>query len=311
MTDQPQANADQQPLYRSEAYQQRGRVAPIDGIVRVTAPREWLVLVLLGVVVVAVVVWSLLGRLESGVSAACVLRTAGERHGAAASAPGVVAETPVAPGERVGAGDPLVRLAAPELSLAAELAQARSAALATQHPGSVEAVAAAAEAEALRAAEAAATVVVAPVSGVMGPLVLPRGAAVAAGDTVAEVLDASAAPPTAILAVDPGEAARLRASMEVSVSVTAAGAPDAVRAGARLAATGAAAPLAGDGALAGADAGPGGSGPGASGILVAAEFDDPPAAFEDLALQPRAAYSCDARIVTGSRRPIGLLIGRG
>jgi len=305
MTDQPQANADQQPLYRSEAYQQRGRVAPIDGIVRVTAPREWLVLVLLGVVVVAVVVWSLLGRLESGVSAACVLRTAGERHGAAASAPGVVAETLVAPGERVGAGDPLVRLAAPKLSLAAELAQARSAALATQHPGSVEAVAAAAEAEALRAAEAAATVVVAPVSGVMGPLVLPRGAAVAAGDTVAEVLDASAAPPTAILAVDPGEAARLRASMEVSVSVTAAGAPDAVRAGARLAATGAAAPLAG------ADAGPGGSGPGASGILVAAEFDDPPAAFEDLALQPRAAYSCDARIVTGSRRPIGLLIGRG
>jgi len=40
MTDQTQEDSDQQPLYRQQAYQQRGRVAPIDGILRVSAPRR-------------------------------------------------------------------------------------------------------------------------------------------------------------------------------------------------------------------------------------------------------------------------------
>ncbi|MCY4193219.1 MAG: biotin/lipoyl-binding protein, partial [bacterium] len=208
MTDQTQEDSDQQPLYRQQAYQQRGRVAPIDGILRVSAPREWLMLIILAAVVAAVIAWSVLGRLESGISAACALRAAGERHVVAAPASGVVTEVLVEPGRQVSAGDPLVRVAAPEISLAAEVAEARAAAVVAQHPGSPEAAGAAAEAEVLRAAEAAGTLVLSPASGVLAPLVVSAGTAVDPGSAVAEVLRFGAGPPTVVLAVDSSAAAR-------------------------------------------------------------------------------------------------------
>lgn len=284
MTDQPQENPEQQPLYRRQAYEQRGRIAPIDGILRVSAPHDWLVLIGLAVVVVAVIAWSFVGRLESGISAPCALQAAGERHAAVASTTGTVAEVLVEPGEQVNAGDPLARVAAPELSLAADLAQARSAALAAQHPDSAEAAVAAAEAEALAAAETAGTLVLSPASGVLVAPVLTAGTEVSPGAVVAEVLQAAAAPPTAIVELNPDQVARVRPSMAVSVAVTAAGTSDVVRADAHV---------------------------NTADTHSTAEFDDPPTAFEALAMAPQGEYYCDARIVTDSRRPIELLIGRG
>ncbi|MCY4273271.1 MAG: biotin/lipoyl-binding protein [bacterium] len=302
MTDQTQEDSDQQPLYRQQAYQQRGRVAPIDGILRVSAPREWLMLIILAAVVAAVIAWSVLGRLESGISAACALRAAGERHVVAAPASGVVTEVLVEPGRQVSAGDPLVRVAAPEISLAAEVAEARAAAVVAQHPGSPEAAGAAAEAEVLRAAEAAGTLVLSPASGVLAPLVVSAGTAVDPGSAVAEVLRFGAGPPTVVLAVDSSAAARTAPSAAVSVVITSAGETEVIGADARLSG---ASPgqvpeqLSGSGAFS------------AAGALLAAEFDDPPAALGALARQSETAYACEARIVTDSRRPIQMLIGRG
>ncbi len=307
MTDQPQDDADQEPLYRHQAYQQRGRVAPIDGILRVSAPREWLTLVILAVAIAAVIVWSVVGRLESGISAACTLVAAGERHVAVAPASGVVTEVLVEPGGPVSAGDPLLRVAAPEISLASDMARARSAALAAQHPGSPEAVGAEAEAQALQAAAVAGTLVLSPASGVLAPSVASAGTAVNPGSVVAEVLRLAAGPPAAVLTVDSSAQARIGPPAGVSVRVTPAGEPDAIRADARLSqASPGQLPL----LLPGTGAPGTGSAPGAASALLAVEFDDPPTAFAALAQQPETAYACEARIVTDSRRPIQMLIGR-
>lgn len=315
---QPEPSSESQTLYRRAAYERRGRVAPIDGILRVSAPREWLVLLLLAVILLAVIAWSFLGRLESGINTACVLRPAGERHAVTASAAGVVVEALAAPGEQVSAGDPLMRLTVPELGLAAELAQARSTALSATDPGSVESAVAAAEAQALQAAEAAAALVLSPATGVMGPLTASTGAAVSAGATVAEVLDVADAAPTALLSVGPGDAASLRPSMAVSVSIVAAGAEDAVRADARFSRAVDAAPSTDSGVISdglfvssgvGVAVSAGAGRPGVPDGGVTAEFDDPPAEFAALASQPSSAYRCEARIVTDSQRPIRLLIG--
>ncbi len=308
-----QETDSQQPIYRRKAYEQRGRAAPIDGIVRVSAPREWLVLILLAVMVAAVIAWSVLGRLESGVTAACVLRPAGAPHAAVASVSAVVAETLAVPGERVSVGDPLVRLAAPEISLAAELAQARSTALTAQSPGSVEALAAAAEAEALQSAETAATLVLSPTNGVMGPQFTSAGTVVSAGSTVAEVFDNIDAVPQATLVVASSESARIRPAMSVSVNITAAEQTDAIRVTGLISDTRSATELAGNEVFRLANLAPvGGSGiSGGSGVVVVVDLeDDTPAGVSALAAQSQAAYACEAHIVTESRRPIRLLIGR-
>jgi len=307
---EPSEGSEQQRIYRRSAYEQKGRVTPVDAVVRVSAPREWLVLILLAVIIAAVITWSVVGRLESGVRAACELRPAGERYAVATSAPGVVVETLAVPGTQVRAGDPLLRLAAPEISLDAELAQARSVALAAQHPGSVEAVAAAAEAEALQAAEAATTLLLSPANGVVGPQLAPAGTAANAGTVVAEVLDTADASPTVILFMAPTESARTRPSMAVSVNITAAGETDTIRAEGRISELRAAAGLAATGntALRPASLARAGT---LGDSAVAVELDDAPDSFRDLALGSQAAYSCDAHIVTDSQRPIRLLLGRG
>ena len=300
--DQPQT------LYRARAYEQRGRVAPIDGVLRVSSPHEWLLLAVLATAVVAVLVWSVFGRLESGVSGPCMLRAAGERHLVTAPSAGVVTEVLAAPGTAVEAGEMLARISAPELHLAAELAAARAAALAAQHPGAPATVAAAAEAEALAALEQADTAVLSPAGGLLAASGLRPGAAVEAGTTLAEVVEADEGPPSAVVSLD-DDSARVRSGMSASIALRPAGGTDAVIADARIVAVGAAQPALGvprpleatpavDGAAAAFGAG-----------TAAAELIAPPREFADAA-QSGSAYECTARIVTGSHRPIERFVGR-
>lgn len=302
-TEDSTEDSNPEPLYRPQAYQQRGRVAPIDGILRVSAPREWLVLIILALVVAGVIVWSVLGRLESGINAACTLQAAGERYVVAAPASGVVTEVLFESGEQVSAGDPLVRIAAPEISLAAEVADARAAAVAAQHPDSPEAAGAAAEAEVLRAAEAAGTLVLSPADGIVAPLIVSPGTAVNPGSAVAEVLGFGSGPPTLSLAVASADVMRIAPFMEVSVVVTPAGTTKSIHTEARLSESSPRqAPQ-----IQATQVPPNSGTPRA---LLEAELEGSPTAFETLARQTETTYGCEARIITESRRPIQMLIGR-
>ncbi|WP_419838462.1 hypothetical protein [Candidatus Poriferisodalis sp.] len=291
------------PLYRRSAYEHRGRVAPIDGILRVSAPHEWLVLLALAAMIVAAVVWSFAGRLESGVSGPCSLRPAGERHTVTATVSGVVTEVLARPGHRLASGAPLLRVTSPEVSLAAELARVRAAALGAQHPDSADAVAARAEAEALADVEASGTLVRTPFRGTLVSSAPRLGDTLMLGAPIAEIHQAADGPPQATIFLTGVDAARARPGMKVSVGWTQRSSSDSVLSDAAVTEVNAAAPVLGS---PGAEFSAGAT----ADATVIAEFAQPLADAPALGSGTDAALGCTARIVTASRRPIELLIGR-
>ncbi len=60
-------------LFRDEAFARRGRTEPIDGLLRITAPHEWVFLGLLGLALLGALVWAVFGTVERGLSASCEL----------------------------------------------------------------------------------------------------------------------------------------------------------------------------------------------------------------------------------------------
>ena len=60
-------------LFRDEAFARRGRAEPIDGLLRITAPHEWVFLALLGIALIAVLAWAVFGTIERGLSASCLV----------------------------------------------------------------------------------------------------------------------------------------------------------------------------------------------------------------------------------------------
>ncbi len=65
-------------LFRDEAYARRGRSEPIDGLLRISAPHEWLFVALLGCALAGLLGWAVFGTVERGVSAPCLIVTASD-----------------------------------------------------------------------------------------------------------------------------------------------------------------------------------------------------------------------------------------
>ena len=65
-------------LFRDEAYARRGRSEPIDGLLRISAPHEWLFVALLGCALAGLLGWAVFGTIERGVSGPCVIVTASD-----------------------------------------------------------------------------------------------------------------------------------------------------------------------------------------------------------------------------------------
>ena len=88
-------------LFRDEAFARRGRSVPVDGLLRVTAPHEWLFWVMLGCALTGVLLWAVFGTVERGFSAHCSLASspAGEL--------GAVAQLPAGEARRVAVGMPV------------------------------------------------------------------------------------------------------------------------------------------------------------------------------------------------------------
>ena len=195
-------------LFRDKALVRSAEPEPVDGLLRVTAPHEWMLVVALAVALLAAVLWSTFGTLERTVSRQGILVHPGDRHSVTAVFSGIVTEALAVPGERVEAGQTLGRLKASELDGRLRIARARVALLKDRArragnsagPGlDAELAAARSESIELAALIAAGEAILSPQAGVVSASALSPGRKVTAGESLAEVRVASGASPEAIV----------------------------------------------------------------------------------------------------------------
>ena len=90
-----------QTVFREKALARRAEREAIDARLQVTAPHEWLLVSGLGVVLVALLAYGLIGRAERSLSVETVLVQPGERVDVVAGVTGVVVDV-LAEGRRHG-----------------------------------------------------------------------------------------------------------------------------------------------------------------------------------------------------------------
>ena len=210
-------------LFREEAMAYRGKTEPLNGLLRVTAPHEWFIVIGLVVALAAVLLWAVLGRVDRTLTVSCVLAHPGDRQAVLATATGSVVDVLVEVGDVVEAGRPLARVSVSDLGEQATMAGARArvAALESGQDAAPEALASArAELRELEAAEEARQIILSPHAGTVTSLSLAPGLAVASGTPVARVLDSAAPSLEAVAYVTPDVARRIEAGMEATVAST-------------------------------------------------------------------------------------------
>ena len=216
-------------LFRQDAMARNAEPEPLDGLLRITAPSEWLLLASLFVALLGAVVWSLFASWELTVSSAGAMIRSGERHVVVTTVSGVVAEVTVQVGDRVEAGETIARVELPELDLALRTARTRVEVLEDRARGmqipvgswlDTELAAARAEMVRLASAMSAGAVIVASHAGEVSALELVEGQVIVAGTPVAEVRTGDGRAFDAVLLTSNVLAAKVRPGMEARVSVT-------------------------------------------------------------------------------------------
>ncbi len=176
-------------LFRDEACERRGQREPIDGLLRVTAPHEWAILLGLLVALLGVLTWGLLGSIERTVEADCVLVRPGDRHAVLSDGSGDVVDIFVNEGDSIDVGQPIASLRAPDLHRQIEIARARVEALEAANNSDSDALALAqAELAVLEKIQAAGESIISPFTGEITYLALVPGQSVEAGAEVVTVL---------------------------------------------------------------------------------------------------------------------------
>lgn len=198
----------------------------LDHLLRVTAPHERMLLAGIGLVLLALTVWGVFGRITLGLTMEGVLIEPGDRYEVMAAEPGHLVEVLVAPGDRVEAGDPIARQTTPELDRETEALRERVELLQTeiQRAGGAAGVravldtarAALLEMEARRSARA---VIVAQMGGDVMALRSAAGDYLPVGVAVAQLRAAEDGPLRAVLRVVSPTAERIRPGMRASVEV--------------------------------------------------------------------------------------------
>lgn len=190
----------------------------MNGLLRVTAPHEWVILVCLAVSVLAVAAWALLGSIEQSVSAQCVLVAPGDRYTVLAENSGSVLELLAGAGDTVEAGQSIARIRAPDLNREIALARARIELLEERYASTSEVLEEARrELVELEAREASGQFIATPFAGVITALELTLGQAVQIGDVVARVRSNSGGGFEAIAIVFPESASRIAVGMQAYV----------------------------------------------------------------------------------------------
>lgn len=205
-------------LFREEAYERRGQAEPIDGLLRVTAPHEWAILGILGLVVIGVVAWGIFGRIERSLTAGCILATPGERFPVIAEDAGTVVSVLVTAGDPVAEGQPIAYVRTPGLARDAALARTRLAALeAAENSEQHDLAAARAELRGLEALQASGEPILSPYAGELASHALVPGRAIAAGIDVAVIRTGDDDQLEVLAVLAPTDAQRLDDTMEAHV----------------------------------------------------------------------------------------------
>lgn len=101
--------------FRQDALASRNQRQQLDHLLRITAPHERTVLLVVGLILLGLVAWAFLGSVRIGVAGDGVLIEPGERHDVVSVEPGSLLEYLVATGDQVTVGDPVARQSVPEL----------------------------------------------------------------------------------------------------------------------------------------------------------------------------------------------------
>ena len=205
-------------LFREEAFARRGQTEPLDGLLRVTAPHEWMIVVALVLALLGLVFWGLFGSIERSLSSECLLARPGERHKVISEITGKVTEVHGNVGDRVEVGQRLARVTIPELTLQVGLARARLAALET-NPNAAPGALASARAELLEleSLQSSQEVIVSSHSGEVVASHLVQAQSVESGDEVAEIRVGAESKLDVFAFVHPDDAQRLEVGMDANV----------------------------------------------------------------------------------------------
>ena len=205
-------------LFREQAYARRGQTEPLDGLLRVTAPHEWVIVAGLGIALLGLVAWGLFGSVERSLTSECVLAHPGERYTVISDITGTVIDVPVDVGDSVEVGQPIALIKIPELSRHVALARARLSALEANPDAAPEALALArSELLELESLQASGEVVASPYSGEVAAYHLVRGQVVEVGGKVADIRVGPESQLEAFAFVPPEGATRLEVGMEAHV----------------------------------------------------------------------------------------------
>lgn len=217
--------------FRQDAMASRNQRQQLDHLLRITAPHERVVLLVVGLILLGLVAWACLGSVRIGVTGNGVLIEPGERHDVVSIEPGNLLEYLVAPGDLVKVGDPIARQSVPELDR--EVADLRNRIDLMESEGGevgegVESLVALARVALLQSQTRRETrqLIVSQIDGEVMALRSARGAYLPVGAAVAQIRTSGESPLEAVLLLAPRLARRLSPGMTAVVDVlTPAGDP--------------------------------------------------------------------------------------
>lgn len=211
-------------LFREKALARMGQTEPLDSLLRVTAPREWMVLCALAIALLSVAAWVIWGNIEQRVAATCILAMPGQRQAIIAPESGTVVEVLVRTGERVERGQRVARINSTKLMHQARVARARIALLEqtpgiATNPDKSSLAEARAELLSVEAMLETSAVLTSPESGEMVILSLVPGQAVTAGSIVGRIRTGSDHRLEALAFVSPESADVITPGMRARITV--------------------------------------------------------------------------------------------
>ena len=199
-------------LFRDEAFARRGQREPIDGILRVTAPHEWMILAGVGLVLLGVFAWALFGRVEQSLSSEGILAYRGERYAIVSQDKARVIAVLADVGDSVEAGQPIARMRSLELERQVLVARALVSALAAQSGDSARV-----EWSESERSEGPDEVIVSPHAGKIVEQNLSPGVVVEAGTMITSILAADGRDWEVVMVASPTDAQRIGVNMEAYV----------------------------------------------------------------------------------------------
>ena len=205
----------------------RNKRQQLDHLLRITAPHERVILAGIGLVLVALVTWTLFGTFVRSMTIDGVLIEPGPRHEIVATEPGYLVEFLVAPGDHVEAGDPIVRQSVPKLERETTSLRDRLETLETKLRESDKegmewrSLLASIQGTLLQmeAQHSARKLIVSPIAGEIMALRSAPGEYLHVGSTVAQIRNAEDQPLQAVLLVASSMAQRVQPGMRASVEI--------------------------------------------------------------------------------------------